>query len=411
VLNLQQVSGPVAAKGVEDTAFYRYYPLASLNEVGGEIDARPLAVEEFHRLMRHRAEAWPHSLSATATHDAKRGEDFRARLHVLSEAADEWTQTFRRWREMNRPLIRDLDGDPVPDVNEEYLLYQTLVGTWPHEPLDDARQARYRDRILQYMEKALREAKTHTSWMNPAEAYDAAVRDFIGDLFGERGRAFLADLNRFVRQIADSGYVNSLAQLLLKMTLPGVPDFYQGTELWDFSLVDPDNRRPVDFDARRRSLRQLDRDGRDVAMLTDDLSRRWPHPDIKLWVTSCGLSLRRRWSDLFSYGEYLPLTSSGDAADHLVGFARRFEQNWLVAVVPRHFYRLAGGRHAQPNQGVPQADWAGTRLALPDEAPTMWRCGLSGRSFDANGTGAEPGLDPGELFALFPVALLTSESR
>ena len=261
-LKFQQVSGPVAAKGVEDTAFYRYYPLASLNEVGGELDAKPIAVDEFHRLMRHRMESWPHSLCATSTHDSKRGEDMRARLNVLSEMPDEWAQAFTRWQQMNRSLVREIDGDPVPDANEEYLIYQTLVGTWPASIQSEADRATYRDRIAQYMEKAFREAKAHTSWMNPSDDYESAVHDFIRDLFGEAGKKFAADLGQFVRRIADSGYVNSLAQLLLKMTVPGVPDFYRGTELWDFNLVDPDNRRPVDYDARRRRLHELQEAGR-----------------------------------------------------------------------------------------------------------------------------------------------------
>ena len=256
-LKLQQVSGPVAAKGVEDTAFYRYYPLASLNEVGGELDAKSLSPDEFHRLMRQRQADWPHSLSATATHDSKRGEDMRARLNVLSEVPDEWSAAFRRWRELNRHLERESDGDPVPDRNEQYLLYQTLVGTWPLAPFSANARREYTDRIVQYMEKALREAKIHTSWMNPAEAYEAAVFDFVRDVLSEKAVIFQADLSTFVSEIADSGFVNSLAQVLLKMTLPGVPDFYQGTELWDFNLVDPDNRRPVDFADRCRRLDNL----------------------------------------------------------------------------------------------------------------------------------------------------------
>ncbi len=410
-LKLQQVSGPVTAKGVEDTAFYRYYPLASLNEVGGELDAKPLAIDEFHRLMRHRMESWPHSLSATATHDSKRGEDVRARLHVLSEASQEWTEAFHRWQEMNRSLVRELDGDPVPDANEAYLLYQTLVGTWPIEPMTPPDRERYQRRILQYMEKVLREAKIHTSWLNPSEAYEAAVREFVGDLLGDKGAEFAADLSGFVRQIADSGFVNSLAQVVLKMTLPGVPDLYQGCELWDFSLVDPDNRRPVDFDARRQSLSRIMSDAKnDPQSFAKSLSGRWPDADIKLWVTSRALAIRREWPDVFSFGEYIPAVVSGAAADHVIAFVRRLDERIVLTVVPRHFYLLTRGGRRKTN-GAPRADWAGTQLILPEVAKGAWRCELSGQSVETNDSGAQPALDVAELFAIFPVALLTFQSK
>ena len=409
-LKLQQVSGPVTAKGVEDTAFYRHYPLASLNEVGGDLDARPLPPDEFHRVMRQRLTDWPHSLSATATHDSKRGEDFRARLNVLSEASEEWLETISRWQGMNRPLIRELDGEPVPDANEQYLLYQTLVGTWPADSRTSAPSQQYTERIVQYMEKALREAKVHTSWMNPADAYEAATFDFVRDLLGKQGRAFQNDLNSFVERIADSGFVNSLGQLLLKMTLPGVPDFYQGTELWDFNLVDPDNRRPVDFDNRRQRLQELlDRADRHPKQLARELSEQWPDPDIKLWIATRGLTLRREWPEVFSLGDYLPLSASGPAADHVISFARRFENRWVMPVVPRQFHRLRS-EHAQTNRRAPRADWKGTHLILPDADGRPWRCELSGQVFEPNQRDEQLVLEIAPLLQVLPVALLTLES-
>jgi (1->4)-alpha-D-glucan 1-alpha-D-glucosylmutase len=407
VLNLQQVSGPVAAKGVEDTAFYRYYPLASLNEVGGELDAKPLAVDEFHRLMRRRMELWPHALSATATHDSKRGEDVRARLNVLSEAAGEWTAAIKRWRQMNRALVRELEGDPVPDANEEYLLYQTLVGTWPLERMDGAERKKYRNRIVQYMEKALREAKIHTSWMNPAEGYEACLREFIDDLLGAPGQAFVEDLDQFIRQIADSGFVNSLAQLVLKLTLPGVPDFYQGTELWDFNLVDPDNRRPVDFDRRRQSLARVF-DALDKGSAMGALRKVWPAADVKIWVASRGLSLRRDLPDVFNFGEYVPLAATGPAAEHVISFARRWEQDWVIVVVPRHFYRLTCGRASQTPPSFLQADWGDTQLFLPEEAPATWHSLLSNEIVRTNGRGPSRVVAVAELLRPIPIALLVS---
>ncbi len=408
-LKFQQVSGPVAAKGVEDTAFYRYYPLASLNEVGGELDARPLAVDEFHRLMRHRMESWPHSLSATSTHDSKRGEDFRARLHVLSEAPGEWAEVFTGLQKLNRPLIGEIDGDPVPDTNEEYLIYQTLIGTWPAEALDAANCEKYRDRILQYVEKALSEAKIHTSWMNPSEPYAAAVRAFICALFEIKGREFAAEIGRFVERISDSGYVNSLAQLVLKMTVPGVPDFYRGTELWDFNLVDPDNRRSVDYGDRRRRLDDLSSAAQiDLARTARNLSERWPDSDVKLWVTSIGLRLRRDCPDVFSFGDYIPLTASGPAAGHIISFARRFEEECVIVVVPRHYYRLLHRCGMKHESGPPKANWADTQVILPDDFPREWHCELSGRNIETITAHDQAAFDVGELMEVFPVALLKS---
>ena len=409
-LKLQQVSGPVAAKGVEDTAFYRYYPLASLNEVGGELDAKSLSPDEFHRMMRQRQADWPHSLSATATHDSKRGEDMRARLNVLSEVPDEWSAAFRRWREINRHLERELDGDPVPDPNEQYLLYQTLVGTWPLEPFSADGRREYTDRIVQYMEKALREAKIHTSWMNPAEAYEAAVFDFVRDVLSEKAVKFQADLGTFVSEIADSGFVNSLAQVLLKITLPGVPDFYQGTELWDFNLVDPDNRRPVDFVERCRRLDNLlARANEDLEQTALGVSARWPDADIKLWVVVRALALRRELPDVFSYGEYLPVAVVGPAAEHIVAFARRCEEHVAVVVVPRQLQRLRGSQ-PRGNHGTPRANWRGSQLILPDVDGQMWRCALSGRVFESQTSGEHTALEIDQLFDILPVALLTLQS-
>jgi (1->4)-alpha-D-glucan 1-alpha-D-glucosylmutase len=408
-LKFQQVSGPVAAKGVEDTAFYRFYPLASLNEVGGELDAKTLAVDEFHRLMRHRMEAWPHSMCATSTHDSKRGEDLRARLHVLSELPDEWAQAVNRWQQINQPLIVEIDGDCVPDANEEYLIYQTLVGTWPTEVLNGDERIGHRDRIVPYMEKAIREAKIHSSWMNPSEEYEKAIRDFICDLFDDKSAKFAADLSNFVAQIADSGYVNSLAQLVLKTTLPGVPDLYRGTELWDFNLVDPDNRRPVDYDCRRDRLDKLRKAASgSIHEAARDLSARWPDPDIKQWITSNCLAARQESADLFAFGEYIPLTVEGEFADHAISFARRFENEFTIVCVPRHFHRLLDGDGNLTKGGPPQPEWANTRIVLPDDFPHAWHCRLSGRDNESNGVEGNRTLGVAELLNVFPVALLKS---
>jgi (1->4)-alpha-D-glucan 1-alpha-D-glucosylmutase len=412
-LKLQQVSGPIAAKGVEDTAFYRYYPLASLNEVGGELDTPGISTEEFHRLMQHRRATWPHGMSASSTHDTKRSEDLRARLHVLSELPRQWKDAVLLWRQMNRRWQQDLDGTPIPDANEEYLLYQSLVGTWPLEPMDDPQREEYIQRITNYMEKALREAKLHTSWMNPSEDYETAVMDFVRNILSPEAAAFQTDLGQFVASIADAGFVNALSQALLKATLPGVPDFYQGTELWDFSLVDPDNRRPVDFAARRAASEQLDREGReDPPSAARNVAAQWPDPRVKLLVTMQSLALRRRWPDVFSTGQYTPLASSGSAADHLFAFARQHEGRWAVVATPRHFYQLThqGAAHnaAPPAGHSPHADWGDTRLLLPDDAGRVWRDEISGHVLEAALENDTLAIRAADLFEVLPVALLTA---
>lgn len=415
-LKFQQVSGPVTAKGVEDTAFYRYYPLASLNEVGGELDAKALPADEFHRLMRHRMDQWPHSMSGSATHDTKRGEDMRARLHVLSEMPDEWTSAFERWCQMNDPLRRDADGEPAPDANEQYLLYQTLVGTWPVTPMDDAARETYCDRIIQYMGKALKEAKVHTSWMNASDSYDNAVTEFITDLFGKKGAAFRGDLSAFVGKISDAGFVNSLTQLILKLTVPGVPDFYQGTELWDFNLVDPDNRRPVDFELRDRQLTELiEASHADPEQFASQLSQRWPDATIKLWITTQGMNLRGELSDVFTHGEYIPLTAAGPAADYVIAFARKFEDKCVIAIAPLRYYQLCSGKgiaSLKQDNGTSHAArlWGDTTITLPSDIGRSWRCRLSGRTFQSDDS-ADATLSVAELFHTFPIALLTCEPQ
>lgn len=410
-LKLQQVSGPIAAKGVEDTAFYRYYPLASLNEVGGELEADGLAVEEFHRLMHHRATMWPHGTSGSSTHDTKRSEDVRARLHVLSEIPQRWKDSVLLWRQMNRRFLEHWDSESIPDANEGYLLYQTLVGTWPLEPLDDAGRETYVARIVQYMEKALREAKLHTSWMNPLEDYETLVFDFVRKILGPEAAAFQTDLAQFVAEIADAGFVNSLSQVVLKATLPGAPDFYQGTEQWDFSLVDPDNRRPVDYAERQTALKELaSRAERDLPALARELGAAWPDSRIKMLATVRALGVRSRLEKLFAHGEYLPLETTGKLADHLVAFARRDGDEWAIVVTPRHLQRLLHEQKHEQNQAAGSGwriDWGDTAVVLPAEAGRQWQSELSGEKLAAKSNDDTLTLAANELLATLPVALLT----
>ncbi|MGH7359146.1 MAG: malto-oligosyltrehalose synthase, partial [Candidatus Rokuibacteriota bacterium] len=320
VRRFQQLTGPVAAKGVEDTAFYRYHRLLSLNEVGGAPDRFGTSPAEFHRLNAERQARWPHSLSATSTHDTKRSEDVRARINVLSELPHDWRLRVRAWHRLNRRHRTAVEGQPAPDPNEEYFVYQTLIGAWPWEPAGDAEYATFTERIQEYALKALREAKVHTSWVSLQPAYEAAVRRFVAAILDRSepsrpapgrlrrlvatlvtessGNPFLADFRGFQARVAAAGIYNSLAQTLLKLAAPGVPDFYQGTEEWDLSLVDPDNRRPVDYERLRHDLAgirtALAEPGADLTDLARALVAAKEDGRIKLYLVHRGLEHRRR---------------------------------------------------------------------------------------------------------------------
>ena len=399
----QQVTGPAMAKGLEDTVFYLYHRLAALNEVGGEPERFGTSVATFHLRNQERAEQWPSSLLTTSTHDTKRSEDVRARLCVLSEVPQEWRRLVRRWSRLNaRHRTRLADGTAAPDPNDEYLCYQTLVGAWPmgegHSP--ELLRA-FRDRITAYMTKAVKEAKAHTSWVNPDAAYEAAVAAFVqGTLDPDRGGAFLEEAARFKRQIERAGQHNALSQVLLKLASPGVADVYQGCELWDLSLVDPDNRRPVDFALRDRLLSELDAAAaRDRARLCRELSRSLDDGRAKLFLTAETLRLRRRWASLFRDGGYRPLDVQGPLSDRAVAFCRYRGRAWVVAAAPRLVHRLlARGRSL--GEGYRQ-----TTIALPEElaqGAVPLRSALTGKKVRVR----KGSVDMGELLADFPVILL-----
>ncbi|HEY7139129.1 MAG TPA: malto-oligosyltrehalose synthase [Methylomirabilota bacterium] len=426
VRRFQQLTGPVTAKGVEDTAFYRYNRLVSLNEVGGAPDRFGTPVAEFHRLNAERLAGWPHSLSTTSTHDTKRSEDVRARINVLSELPQEWRAHLRTWHRLNRHHRTMIDGHPAPDPNEEYLLYQTLLGAWPAGPVGDAEYAAFTERIQQYMYKALREAKVHGSWVHPNPAHDAAVSRFvtaildrsepprpapgrlrrlIGAIVAETaGNPFLADFLPFQQRIAEAGMDNSLAQTLLRLIAPGVPDTYQGTETWDLSLVDPDNRRPVDYGRLRAGLRAvretLAGPEADRGELVRSLLATKADGRIKLYVTHQALDQRRRHPALFSEGAYLPLEAGGPRAEHVLAFRRALAGDTVLVAVPRFLARL---RLPGPPVG---AVWAGTRLELPEPAPRLYRNVLTGERLEVETRDGRPGLPLEALFAIFPMALL-----
>jgi (1->4)-alpha-D-glucan 1-alpha-D-glucosylmutase len=404
VMRFQQITGPVMAKGIEDTAFYRAYPLASLNEVGGNPERFGMSVATFHRLNAERLANWPHAMLATSTHDTKRSEDVRARLNVLSEMPREWERVIQHWQALNRDKKSTLEGLDVPDVNEEYLLYQTLVGTWPLQPMDETEHQHFMTRMEHYMEKALKEAKLHTSWVNPNEAYDQAVKHFVREILRPEGdNQFLTDFQRFHRRVAEVGMWNSLGQVVLKATVPGVPDFYQGTELWDFSLVDPDNRRPVDFQKRLALLEELQRrESKEAVALVRELMAEREDGRLKLYVTSKILTFRQRYRALFEQGAYIPLAVSAAQQEQIIAFARRLDERWALVAVPRLLTKLSPS--AKPPLG--KRVWKDSCLHLPAGAPIDWRNVFTGEEVRVSEASVSPARVPlHTLFRRLPVAL------
>ncbi|RZL66424.1 MAG: malto-oligosyltrehalose synthase [Variovorax sp.] len=374
-IRFQQFSAPVAAKGVEDTAFYRYFPLSSLNEVGGEPDVFGMTVAQFHAASADRAARWPHTMLATSTHDNKRSEDVRNRIDVLSEMPATWRFALRRWRQLNRGIRDALEagGAPagMPSAADEYLLYQTLLGTLPPGGLDAASREAYADRIVRYMQKAARESKVHTRWTHPDAGYEDALEGFIRALLGTiEDNPCLTDIQWLARSLAHFGAWNSLTLMLLKYTSPGVPDLYQGNELMDLSLVDPDNRRPVDYTARAARLAALEAMAatHGLPVQVAELVRAPHEGDAKLWFIWRLLSLRREDRALFDDGSYEGLVVEGDRSGHALAFARRHGDDALVVIAGRLFVGLCGtdGLGDAVLPALPGADhWADTRVLLP----------------------------------------------
>ena len=393
---LQQLSAPIAAKAVEDTAFYRYGRLLSRNDVGFNAARLGIEVAEFHHRCIARRASFPDAMIATATHDHKRGEDVRARLAVISEMADEWEATLRHWMAMNAVHRTTVDGTPAPSPGDEVMLYQTIVGTWPTmlDPTDDVRRGRFVARIAGWQEKALREAKLATSWTSPNQRYERAARQFL-DRIMDAESAFPAEMARFANRIAPAGAVNGLAQVLLKLTAPGVPDFFQGTEFWDQSLVDPDNRRPVDFDERERTL--------EAARSPIELATSWRDGRVKQALIARVMAARRQRPTLFARGDYTPLEVEGPRAVHVIAFARREGGASMITIVPRLPLPLL-----PPGDGllIPPAAWRGTLVHLP--------AGVSGQFDDiVRGTPREFAtnrLPLGDALATFPAALFISSA-
>jgi len=397
----QQVTSPVTAKGIEDTALYIYNRLVSLNEVGGEPDKFGLTADALHGWLAERAKRWPHSLSASSTHDTKRSEDVRARINILSELPADWRQATGRWARMNRKARVTIDDESYPSRNEEYLLYQTLVGTWPARPMTPDGEREYQERIGHYMLKTMREAKVFTSWLNPSEPHEQAMGRFVEMVLSPSNIAFRRDFVAFASRIARHGVYNSLAQLAIKIGAPGVPDFYQGTELWDFSLVDPDNRRPVDYTRRRELLDALPAPDSPEPSLVSELLAHPEDDRLKLFASATMLRARRAAHDVFRCGSYEPLAVEGSAREHVFAFARVLGQRQAIVAVPRLVATL------RPDGDAPIGDtWRDTRIAVPDTAPPCYRQAFTGACANVIEDGGRRWIRAADAFAHFPIAFL-----
>lgn len=430
-MRLQQFSGPLTAKGVEDTALYAYHRLLSQNEVGGDPGLFGTSLDEFHSFLKARAESWPHSLSATSTHDAKRGEDARARINVLSELAEEWQIQVNAWSRMNDGLKGKVKGEDAPDRNDEYFLYQALIGAFPDgfdesflrsedpssqsddtllqspQSNDSLSQpedfAAFRERARSYLVKSVREAKVHSGWVVQDVSYEEAFAAFLDRILDSD--EFLRSFLPFQRKIAHFGTLNSLSQTLIKITAPGVPDFYQGSELWEYSFVDPDNRRPVDFGRRMSNLTEmLERERADILGLIAELLEKKEDGRLKLFLIHRALAARRENTDLFLRGDYERLNVEGSRSENVIAYARRHAGLWAIAVAPR----LAGGLVKEGAYPLGMRVWGEDRLSLSGGAPRTWHDAITGQTLEAQRDGS---VRLGDALEHFPVSLLVGREE
>ena len=406
-MKFQQLTSAVMAKGLEDTAFYRYNRLVSLNDVGADPSKFGTSPEEFHRANQERLSCWPDSMLATSTHDSKRSEDVRACINVLSEIPLDWLLHLRRWRDWNRSKKTQLDGVTAPTRNDEYLLYQTLLGVWPSQRLDDPEWKQFTDRIQQYMLKAVREAKEHTSWANTNADYENAINQFIADVLSrERHSRFLADFSEFSSRVALIGIFSGLSQTLLKMTAPGVPDIYQGNELLQYSLVDPDNRQPVDYEKREALLANLTDMSKEQS--TAGVEELLKVPEVaKLYVSWKTLQFRKQHAAVFQRGEYVPLAANGPRSENVIAFERQHEGCSILVVAPRLCARLL----KEDRDTICKSEiWQDTVIPLPNASTSCYHNLFTGECLPVKKTELNrPFVALTEVFGTFPVAVLVSE--
>ena len=388
----QQFTGPLAAKGVEDTTFYIYNRLISINEVGDSPENFGMGVEEFHEKMKLRQKIYPLSLNATATHDTKRGEDARMRLNVLSEIPQEWFEKFKEWQKLNESFKTD---KLVPDSNAEYFIYQSLLGAFPFE---ENELEEFPTRVKDYLQKAFREAKVYTDWSNPDEEYESGISNYISAVLEHQ--EFTQAFEGFKNKVAFYGAIKSLGQTLIKTTAPGIPDIYQGTELWDLSFVDPDNRRPVNYGRRKMyvsDFRSFEKDNfkEELNYLRAD----YKNGKIKMYLLHRALHFRQEHADLFQKGEYLPLQVWGKHSNSFIAYSRKLKNKWALVVVPVLVTSIF-----KPEDFVPQKTIVeDLEIILPEDGPKNWRNCLTGAEIAAG-----ENLKLRDLLTDFPVALLTN---
>lgn len=398
----QQLTAPLAAKGLEDTALYLYNRLISLNEVGGDPGRFGCKPIDFHDFIQKRAKLWPYAMNSTATHDSKRGEDVRARINVLSEIPVEWEKQLEAWHKINRGLKKQINGMAVPEANIEYFLYQTLIGVWPVEDLGLADNIG--KRMEDYMVKAVREAKAHTSWVAPDADYEAGLIGFVRKLISPSfENRFMELFLPFCRKVAWFGVFNSLSQCLIKITAPGMPDFYRGTEEFDLTLVDPDNRRPLDYNQLRRHAQKIREKIRsDLPALIRSMMGSPLDGRLKRFLIISALADRSARTRLYREGEYIPLAPEGEHHDHVIAFARRFKNQWSITLVPRFLTGIVEAEEPPLGKEV----WEDTAVKLPSGAPAKWENALTGDIYVAPDC-----LMAGEVFSRFPAALVKGERQ
>jgi (1->4)-alpha-D-glucan 1-alpha-D-glucosylmutase len=403
VLRWQQFTGPIVAKGLEDTALYVYHPLLSLNEVGGDPQPSVIPHNEFYQFIADRQRRWPHSLNASSTHDTKRSEDIRARINVLSEIPEEWQTSLNSWSQQNANHKTEVDGSLVPDRNEEYFLYQTLLGLWP---LEDGDFQGLVSRLQSYAVKATREAMVHTRWTRPNMAHEEGVTAFIASILDPSSNAtFLEDFLSFQKEIAVYGMLNSLSQTLLKIASPGIPDFYQGSELWDFRLVDPDNRGPIDFRSRIGLLQRLKQHDQTKSIdFAQELFANWRDARIKLYLIRNALIFRRTFCQLFSNGDFRRIEAIGDRSANVIAFLRHYGSDWALVIAPKWL----AGPHVGIEPDGQERFWKNAFIALPADAPPSWENVFTGEQLQSDIRGSQKSLLIRNLLRNFPVALLSS---
>jgi (1->4)-alpha-D-glucan 1-alpha-D-glucosylmutase len=389
------------AKGLEDTTLYVYHPLVSLNEVGGDPAPDAICPREFFEFIAERQKRWPHSMNASSTHDTKRAEDVRARISVLSEMPQAWRTRLHQWATMNEKYkIAGNGGAMIPDRNEEYFLYQTLLGMWP---LEESELGGVLERLQSYAVKAIREAMVHTRWTRPNLAHEEGLKQFIAAILDQKQNdAFLQDFLSFHGDIAFYGMLNSLSQTLLKITAPGVPDFYQGSELWDLRLVDPDNRGTVDFARRIELLTSLkENTSRVTAGFASELLKTWTDGRIKLYLICKALRCRQDLGKLFTDGAFVPAEISGERSENVTAFFRVFEDQQALVVAPKWL----AGSGIEKHPGAQATFWGNTSIVLPNNATASWRNVFTGEALTAQGN-RHAGLSLSDALNNFPVALL-----